>query len=182
LKERGIDPARLDLDRTPLRWAPKCPLERGTAPAMVSLMTDPITNEEVGIHRTFLTPDGSAKAFGANSRRMLGKAGIVRLSPNEDVELGLGICEGIENGLTMMARGWRPVWACGSLIALTRFPLLAGVEHLTIFSDPKEHEVEGANACARRWEAAGREVTVHIPPNGGDWNDLAMVMGVEGGL
>ena len=30
---------------------------------------------------------------------MLGHAGIIRLSPDDEVELGLGICEGIETGL-----------------------------------------------------------------------------------
>jgi hypothetical protein len=49
----------------------------------------------------------AAKAFGANSRKMVGR--VIRLSPDEDVELGLGICEGIENGLTFMGVGWRPV-------------------------------------------------------------------------
>ena len=37
---------------------------------------------------------------------MLGKAGVVRLSSDEDVLEGLGICEGIEDGLAILVSGW----------------------------------------------------------------------------
>src|SRR5262249_51850276 len=94
------------------------------------------------------------------------------LTPDEDVAEGLGICEGIETGLAIMAAGWRPIWACGSLRALTAFPVLNGIESLTVFSDAKPHEIEGARAWGARWAAAGREATVRIPEHGGDWNDL----------
>jgi hypothetical protein len=174
LQVRGIDDAAMDLDRLPLRWAPTCARAKTTASAMVALMTDPVTAEPCGIHRTFLLPDGSAKAFGKDSRQMLGKAGIIRLSPDDEVELGLGICEGIETGLAIMAAGWRPIWAAGSLDAVRRFPVFAGVECLTVFGDPKPHELAGARVCADRWAAVGYEAIVRIP-NHGDWNDTLKV-------
>jgi len=170
LRHRGIDPAKLDLDRLPLRWAPCCPMGKSVAHAMVALMTEPSTNWSCGIHRTFLLPDGTGKAAVNRVRQMLGAAGIVRLSPDDEVILGLGIAEGIETSLAVMAAGWRPVWAAGSLDAIRRFPVLSGIESLTIFADPKPHEVAGARACAYRWAEAGREATVRIP-RGGDWND-----------
>ena len=117
LRARDSDPKRLDLDRLPLRWAPRCPLGKGTAPAMVALMTNAITAEPCGIHRTFLLRDGSAKAPIDQPRLMLGNAGIIRLSPDDEVDLGLGICEGIETGLAIMAAGCASVWACGSLLS-----------------------------------------------------------------
>jgi hypothetical protein len=169
LQARCIPPDRLELDRLPLRWAPRCPLGKGSAPAMVALMTDPITCEPVGLHRTFLSPNGCAKAP-TRPRRMLGKAGIIRLSPDDEVELGLGICEGIETGLSIIAAGWRPVWACGSLGMLQRFPVLPGIAALTVFADPKPHEIKGARACAQRWVDSGREAFVYVPPSDGDWN------------
>jgi hypothetical protein len=101
---------------------------------------------------------------------MLGKAGIIRLSPDDEVGFGLGICEGIETGLSIIAAGWRPVWACGSLGMLRHFPVLDGTAALTVFADAKPHEIEGARACAARWTAAGREAAVWIPPAAGDWN------------
>ena len=170
LRHRGIDSAKLDLGRLSLRWVPHCPFGKETSPAMVALMTHPLTGRACGIHRTFLMPDGGGKAVVENPRQMLGSAGVIRLSPDETVSTGLGICEGVENGLAVIAAGWRPIWAAGSLEAVRRFPVLTGVECLTIFADPKPHEVAGARACADRWEEAGREVIVWTP-RGGDWND-----------
>jgi hypothetical protein len=179
LQHRGIDYNKLDIGRLDdaLGWLPDCPRGRGTSPAMVALMTDAITNEACGIHRTYLLPDGSGKAPVDPVRMMLGRAGIIRLSPGDDVEFGLGICEGIETGLAIMAAGWRPVWACGSLGKLKCFPVLGGIECLTVFSDPKPHEVEGARSCAKRWAEARREARLFIPPEGTDFND---VLGVTG--
>ena len=178
LQARRIPLDQLELDRLPLRWAPRCPLGKGSAPAMVALMTDPITCEPVGLHRTFLSPNGCAKAT-ARPRRMLGKAGIIRLSPDDEVGLGLGICEGIETGLSIIAAGWRPVWACGSLGMLRRFPILAGIAALTAFADPKPHEIEGARACAQRWGESGREAFVYVPPSDGDWNAILRAGGTR---
>jgi len=113
-RARGIDPERLDLDRLPLRWSARCPRGKELVPAMLGLMTNAATGEAVGVHRTFLLADGTAKAFGKDSRKMLGRAGVIRLSPDDEVTLGLGVCEGIETGLQVMAAGWRPIWACGS--------------------------------------------------------------------
>jgi hypothetical protein len=143
---------------------------------MVALMTDPVTGEPTGLHRTFLTEDGSAKSPEAPARMMLGKAGVIRLTPMNDGEMCLGICEGIESGLALLAFGWRPIWACGSLGGLMDFPVLGGLDCLTVFGDPKPHEREGAWACARRWAEAGRDAFVRIPypdeqGHGRDWND-----------
>jgi hypothetical protein len=177
LEHRGIDGAKLDLDRLPLRWTPRCPRAEKFMPAMVALMTDPVTGAPCGVHRTYLLPDGSGKAPVEPVRQFLGKAGVIRLSPDDEIEMCLGICEGIETGLAIMAAGWRPVWACGSLNALRSFPVLAGIEPLTIFADPKTHEAAGARACAARWAAAGREANVYLPPEGSDFNDILRVTG-----
>ena len=171
LRYRAIDPGKLDLERLPLRWAPRCPLGKEVAPAMVALMTHPLTGRPCGIHRTFLLPDGAGKAAVDKSRQMLGSAGVIRLSPDDVVASGLGISEGIENGVAVIAAGWRPVWSCGSLGALRDFPVLGGIASLTIFADPKPHELAGARVCAHRWAAAGREAVVRIPRDG-DWNDV----------
>ena len=74
--------------------------------AVIALMTTPGANEPCGIHRTFLNPDGSKR-----ERKMLGRQGVVRVSPDEDVTLGLGLTEGIEDALSYLVGGWAPVWA-----------------------------------------------------------------------
>lgn len=136
--------------------------------AMVALITNIVTAEPQGIHRTFLDRDGRKV-----DRKMLGPAGggVVRLSADEDVTHGLAIAEGIE---TALAAPFRPVWACLSAGAMEVFPVLPGIEALTILTDHDKAGVKAANACAARWHAAGSEVTFVMPTRLGD--DIADVV------
>lgn len=139
--------------------------------ALVGIMTDPVTATPTGaISRTYLTPD-LAKVGKA---RTLGKpAGIVRLSADEDVLLGLHLAEGLETALDLMARGFRPIWSTGSTTLMANFPVLAGIEALTIFADHDENGagLRAANEAASRWLAAGRETHVYQRETTGDFND-----------
>ncbi|MCW5886775.1 MAG: toprim domain-containing protein [Anaerolineales bacterium] len=157
-----------------LRFHPSCPIGDGKrAPAMVALMLDPETGEPCGIHRTPLKPDGSGRD---GDRKMLGRAGVVMLSRSDEVTTGLGIAEGIESALTVMAAGWRPVWACLSAGGIERFPILAGIEAISIFADNDNAGVEAARKCAIRWHDAGRRMEMRIIfpwAPGHDWNDEA---------
>lgn len=177
LESRGLSLAS-DL---PLRFHPNCPRGSERFPAMLALMTDPVTSAAVGVHRTYLKSDGSGKAELEPSKMMIGNAGIIRLVPDDEVTQGLGIAEGIENSLAVMQfTGWRPVWAAGSAGSIAKFPVLAGVQALTIFADHDEVKPNGkqpgldaARACADHWRAAGREVTIIPPKFRGDWNAVA---------
>jgi hypothetical protein len=140
---------------------------------MIALMTDPVTNEPVGIHRTYLRADGNGKADVTPAKMMLGGAGIIRLVPDEHVMAGLGIAEGIETALSVMQGfGWRPVWAAASAGGIASFPTLAGIASLTIFADADPTGAKAADACAASWADAGREVRIMAPP-AGDFDDLA---------
>ena len=72
---------------------------------IVALMTDAISNDPIGIHRTFLDANGKKR-----ERKMLGRQGVVRITSDEDVTLGLGIAEGVEDALAI-ALEWGPAWA-----------------------------------------------------------------------
>lgn len=166
LRSRGLS---LPPD-APLRYHPACPRGAERLPAMVALMTDPATGGKCGTHRTFLRPDGGAKADGV-AKQMLGTAGIVRLCPDTDVLFGLGLAEGIETSLAVMQRtGWRPVWAATSAGAIARFPVLPGLEAITCFADADAPGMTAARACCTRWSDAGREARILAPP-AGDWDD-----------
>jgi len=157
-----------------LRFHPSCPRGAERLPAMIALMTSPAKNEPTGIHRTFLRPDGRGKIQHGKEKKMLGGAGVVRLVEDGLVTAGLGIAEGIETSLAIMRNaGWRPVWAAGSAGGITDFPVLPGVETLTIFPDrdDKGAGIIAAEACAARWRAAGREARMIVPPIGRDWLD-----------
>jgi hypothetical protein len=76
---------------------------------IVGIMTDAGTGRPTGaISRTYLAADltkvGKAKTLGI-------PAGVVRLSPDEDVLGGLFLAEGIETALAAMAIGLRPTWS-----------------------------------------------------------------------
>lgn len=150
----------------PLRFHGRCPRGRERLPAMLALMSDARSAEPCGVHRTFLAPDGGGKAPG-QAKMMAGRAGVIRLVPDEDVTLGLGIAEGIETSLAVMQRlDWRPAWAAASAGAIARFPVLPGIEALTIFADEDGAGIAAAQTCAGRWREAGAEARVMAPPEG----------------
>lgn len=147
-------------------------------PAMIGLFRDIFTDEPCGIHRTALKPDGSGKSDApgiGNPKKMCGRArgAAIKLSPDEAVTHRLGIAEGIETALTPFCVGWRPMWALGSAGAVADFPVLPGVEALTVFADADDAGVKAARACQARWTDAGKECTIILPPaDGQDWNDV----------
>lgn len=150
-----------------------------TSPAMIALMRDITSNAPCGIHRTWLALDGSSKATLQNPKKMRGrsKSAAIKLCHDADVTHGLGIVEGIETGLSLRSIGWRPIWAVGSAGAIGAFPVLSGVEALTVFADNDAGEtgLRAARICANRWSAAGREVSIIFPRRcGDDWNDVIL--------
>jgi Toprim domain len=147
-------------------------LDRQRLGAILAVMTEAVTGKPTGgISRTYLHEGqkvGKAKG--------LGPAGIVRLSPDEDVTNGLHLAEGLETALDMMARGLRPMWSCGSTSIMAKLLVVSGIECLTILAD---HDENGAGERAaieleQRWREAGREVLVVAPAAPGDFNDITM--------
>jgi len=150
-ERRGLHIGLLDDLGHVLRW-----YERDKA--IIGLMTTPIGNVPCGIHRTHLNPDGTKR-----ERKMLGRQGVIKLSPDEQVTEGLGLCEGVEDGLSLLLLGWAPIWAASCAGAIKTFPVLSGVESLTVFSDYDEVGMNAAVTCCDRWEAAGRDVAIQEP-------------------
>jgi hypothetical protein len=158
-----------------IRFHARCPWtdESGgliRVPAMVAAMRCIHTDKLVAIHRTRLTPDGKKV-----SRLTLGpvSGAAIKLDADENVTLGLVLAEGLETALSARQFGYAPVWAAGSAGAISKFPVLNGVEGLTLAA---EDDSGGANAraighCGRQWRAAGREVIVLASGIGGDLNN-----------
>jgi hypothetical protein len=134
---------------------------------MIALFRDVLTDEPKAISRTFIDRETLKRL----ERKFLGPVGgcAVKLDTDEKVLGGLHIGEGIETCLAARQLGLRPTWALGSKGAIGSFPLLAGIESLTILAEPDaEKEIE---VVAMRWHAAGREVLINRPPVGKDLND-----------
>ena len=122
---------------------------------IIGLMTDAVTNRPVGVQRTFIAPDTTKI-----ERKMLGMQGVVRISPDEEVTMGLGVAEGIEDAIAIALAGWTRIWAATSAGAIARFPVLAGIESLTIFADNDEIGMRAAEICAATWINAEREARI----------------------
>jgi putative DNA primase/helicase len=158
-------------EAAPIRFHGRCPRGGGEKlPAMITLMVSPNSGEAVGVHRTFLRPDGSGKADGT-AKMMLGNAGLICLTPPREIRDVLGVVEGIETGLAVMQRGgWRPIWAATSAGNIASLPVLPTIQTLHLFADADRAGLEAARRCARAWAAAGRKARVIWPPSG-DWDD-----------
>ena len=159
-----------------LRWHPalKHPPTGIVGPALVALVTDAVTREPMTLHRTWVNADGSKSLSPA--RMLLGghrkSGGVIRLWPDAAVTMGLAIAEGIETALSM-AHGYTPVWAVIDSGNMAAFPVLAGIESLVIAADNDPAGTRAADACARRWTLAGREVHVVMPDTEkSDLNDV----------
>lgn len=181
LRGRGIDTATLN------RLAPGALLfirdtwhwpTQTRRPVMIGRIVNIQTNEIQGAHQTFLTPNGDGKADVEHQRLYLGPkaGGCIKLTEDSEVTTGLAVAEGIETALSGMMAGY-PTWALLDAGNLAAFPVLNGIESLTILADNDENGrgQEAAESCARRWHEAGREVRVAVPAlAGSDWNDRLM--------
>jgi putative DNA primase/helicase len=151
-----------------LRFHPHCPFGPGLrVPAMVALFTGIISHKPQAIHRTPLTADGK-KAGKPLTLAPTGGA-VIRLDRDEDVGHGLHLGEGIETTLAGRQRyNFRPAWAAGSAGTIANFPVLSGIEALTLMvdNDVTEHGEPGAGPraateCWNRWTAVGREIRAY---------------------
>jgi putative DNA primase/helicase len=121
LVERYLERRGLELpDTEAIRFHPRLMVTgtRQRAPGMVCRMTDIITGEFTGIHRTFLTDEGckidgndfiTKSGEPANAKTTLGRkrGSVIRIDAN--VTTGLAIAEGVES--TIAARHlYRPAW------------------------------------------------------------------------
>jgi putative DNA primase/helicase len=150
-----------------LRWNGSERME-GAVGAMVALMTDPESGKPSGIHRTYVTAAAAnLKAHGTSMRLMLGQKGVVRLWPDEGVTIGLSIGEGIETtlaGALLMDRA--PAWAALDAGNMGAFPVLSGIETITVLTDNDKSQTgqRAAATCEDNWSSRGREATVLTPP------------------
>jgi phage/plasmid primase-like uncharacterized protein len=159
-----------------LRFHQRCRWESGTMPCIIGRFTTAISNELRGIWRRPISGE-KPKSLGP----MAGCA--IRLWPDEAVEQGLVVGEGVETTLAAATRIQhkgtllQPAWAACSAGNLENFPVLSGVEALTLLvdNDASGRGQEAAAKCAARWSAAGCEV-IRLTPKilGADFNDVVI--------
>jgi putative DNA primase/helicase len=146
-----------------LRFHPACPFGPGhRTPAMIALVRDIHSNSPIGIHRTGIDELGRKHTIDGKDRLALGslKGGVVKLTPEADVTLGLGVGEGIETTLSLGVIWGGPVWACLNAGSLAQFPVLGGVDSLAVAVDSDEAGRDAPRQAVTRWREAGRETLV----------------------
>jgi Toprim domain len=140
---------------------------------MLTVFRSIADNMPMAVQRTLLSDDGRKL-----DRRMLGPAGAAAIKIDDDADIGQGlhVGEGFETCLAGRQLGFRPVWALGSAGAIGKFPVLGGIDELTVFgeTDDSGDNLANAKACARRWTEAGREAWLLRPNIAGDLNDVVM--------
>ena len=156
-----------------LRFHPRCPWREDSGEvirvlAMIGCLRAIGTDAITGVHKTRLTTEGVKVG-----RKMQGVAGgsAVKLDADDAVTSGLAIGEGVETVLAARQLGFQPVWALASAGAIKAFPVLGGIEALTLLAENDPASDRAISQCAERWHAAGREVTVVTPNFGSDLND-----------
>ena len=170
-----------DIAGAVIRFHPACPWKGDDdevirVPLMICAMRDIRTDELMAVSCRRLTPEGQ-KVGKPRFRGVAGGAAI-KLDADENVTNGLHICEGVETGIAGRMLDLKPMWALGSKDAIKSFPVLGGIDTLTILAEP---DVEASvEQCARRWYDAGREVIINRSRFGKDLAD-AMAEGVAHG-
>jgi len=126
----------------------------------------------IGVHRTWLTPDGSDKAAVTPQKAALGSisGGAIRLTAKLSDTLAL--CEGIEDGLSILEATGLAVWVTPSTSGLRSVQLPDCVRTVIIAADNDRPGQEAARAAAMRFHSEGRTVRVASPSTGKDFNDL----------
>ena len=141
-------------------------------PAIVSAVVRWPSPEVIGIHRTYLAPDGTGKLSHEQSKMMLGhvRGGAVQLAAAGEA---LAITEGIETALSVQIATGLPTWACLSTGGMQSVALPDTVREVIICADHDPPGLKAARLAAERIAGAGKRVRIATPPQtGNDFNDL----------
>ena len=158
LKHRGIAAQALqssDIAFHPQLWHGQT---QATHPALVALMRDKAGKAQA-IHRIYLSDDGQKlQRDGVNAKTTLGivkGCAIWLAQPNQGV---IGITEGLEDALSVMALCSTPTIALTGTSGLLNVELPASIHELRIFQDNDEAGMIAAQKAERRFIAEGRRV------------------------
>lgn len=151
--------------------------EGGVRPCLVAMVGVYGADRYATMHRTFLRPDGMAKAEMTAPRKLmpgpLPDGACVALSRYTGGPLG--IAEGVETAMSASALYGLPVWAAINATMMEKWTPPDGCEEVAVFgdNDPGFGGQAAAYRLAHRLAGKGLHVTVHIPDMpGDDWNDV----------
>jgi phage/plasmid primase-like uncharacterized protein len=193
VKTRHIDVEQIPDVNDVLRFHPRCIFgHRRFRSCLLALIRDIVTDEPIGFVRTSIDAQGRKAPVTDDgkpvARKILGAkaGGAIKLWSDAAVTTGLVIGEGLESVASAATRInykntlLQPAWALIDASNLATFPVLAGIEHLTILvdNDASSTGQKAADECTRTWTGAGCDVEQLIPDIvDTDFNNLARVIG-----
>lgn len=144
----------------------------GATPCLICAVQD-VAGTVTGIQRIFLAADGNGKADIAKPKLSLGKVkgGAIRLG-DLDGSGRLTVCEGPEDGLSLLAMLGGPVWVSAGTTFLPAMQFPAEVRSVLIGADNDPAGRDAADKAARAFAARGLAARILRPLDGfKDFND-----------
>ena len=156
----------------PIRYQPRAYHYKAdrTFPAMVAAIQHNQTGAFLGVHRTFLRPDGRGKAPVLDAKLVMGLQlhGAVRLCPAG--QPWHGFAEGIETALSGRLISGLPVWALLNAGNISGFSGAQGIDKAVLFADRDDPGYRAAKAMVANFRPGqAKAVAPKLP--GLDWND-----------
>ena len=155
-----------------LRFHPNCPWRDEITrfiPVMLAAFESIKDNSVTAVHRMrLISPSAGLRPNGACSARSVAQPSS-SARPRTSI---LVIGEGVETCLAAEQLGIRPAWALGGVGAIATFPVLPGLETLTILAETGAPSEQAIQTCGWRWHKAGRRVRIVRPDVGSDMNDV----------
>lgn len=144
----------------------------GPLPCLVLAVRD-VDGEETGIQRIWLAHDGMGKADVAKPKRSLGqvKGGAIRFGDLDGSGV-VTVCEGPEDGLSLLDLFGAPVWVSAGAVFLPHMQFPPGVRSIVIAADNDPAGRDAAQSAARAFAGRGLSVRIIRPIDGAkDFND-----------
>jgi len=134
-------------------------------PCIIAAVTHYPDKTVTALLRIYLAHDGSGKAPVSPNKMMLGncKGGAIRLGAATEE---LIICEGLEDGLSLMIALNKPIWVAGSA-SLLEHVIMPALPLASIVYLAQDNDVAGESAIKKlgnRLCAEGRDVNILKPP------------------
>jgi Toprim domain len=162
-----------NLDQS-IGFHPSCPFGKEQLPCMVALVRNIETDEPQAIHRTALKLGPKPERIDRLSYGPIA-GGAIKFNPDDDITHGLLIGEGIETVLSAsLLLKFKPCWSVLSRSGIAKFPILAGIECVTIAVDNDESG-DGQRDAAKlveRLVGAGVEAITTQTNLAKDFNDI----------
>lgn len=144
----------------------------GHMPCLVAAMRD-VDGEIAGVQRIWLANDGMGKADVAKPKRSLGrvKGGAIRLGDLDGSGV-VTVCEGPEDGMSLLGMLGGPVWVAAGATFLPHMQFPPEVRSVVIGADNDPAGVQAAHDAAWTFAARGLAVRIIRPLDGfKDFND-----------